>query len=387
MRKYPIAVAAMAAFVGSASAQSSVTVYGLVDLSIANTKGGSRLGGNSVTELMDGVVYGPGSRWGLRVSEELGSGLKANVVLESGFGADTGGQTQGTSNLGVSSRLFGRQAFVSLASASLGELRMGRQYTMSDEWLSTTNPFGNTTVTNPGSAVSTGGTNPAARSNKLPLFVDPPRVDNAVQYISPTFGGFRVQAMVAAGEGTLAGGTAPAGTIVPRYEALKAQYTNGPLNLGLAYEQNRNGSVAGTHDKISMVGANYDFGAFKVLGGYQRAKELTIGGVAYSGVPSFSNVVPANSANAGFALDELKAYTVGIAVPFGPTTFGVNYTRVKYENATNTLDANLGKIGVGAVYSLSKLTSLYAAAAVATGDLKDSIQEKRVVQFGLRKAF
>jgi predicted porin len=323
----------------------------------------------------------------LRVSEDFGSGLKANVVLESGFSADTGGQTQGTSNLGVSSRLFGRQAFVSLASASLGELRMGRQYTMSDEWLSITNPFGNTTVTNPGSAVSTGGTNPAARSNKLPLFVDPPRVDNSVQYISPTFGGFRVQAMVAAGEGTLAGGSVPPGTIVPRYEALKAQYTNGPLNLGVAYEQNRNGSVAGTHDKISMVGGNYDFGAFKVLGGYQRAKGLTLGGVAYSGVPSFSNVVPANSANAGFPLDEIKAYTVGVAVPFGQTTLGVNYTRVKYENATNTLDATLGKIGVGAVYSLSKQASLYAAAAIATGDLKDSIQEKRVVQFGLRKAF
>jgi predicted porin len=68
-------------------------------------------------------------------------------------------------------------------------------------------------------------------------------------------------------------------------------------------------------------------------------------------------------------------------------TLGAAYTRVRYSNVHDTLSATLGKVAVGATYGLSKLTTLYAAASVANGDLKDSIQEKRAVQIGLRKAF
>ncbi|WP_028999970.1 porin [Azohydromonas australica] len=386
MKKSLIAITVMAAFATTASAQSSVTLYGLVDLSVINTKGGSRVGGNSVTELLDGVAYGPGSRWGLRVSEDLGSGLKANVVLESGFGADTGAQTQGTSNLGIASRLFGRQAFVSLASASLGELRLGRQYALHDEVNAVNNPFGSTTVLTPTYPVSTGGTNPAARSVKLPFFVDGPRVDNAVQYISPTFAGFRAQAMVAASEGQANTITTP-NSVVPRYEAVKLSYFKGPINVAVSYDQNRNGSIPGTHDKVLNIAANYDFGMAKVFAGYQLSKELTPIGMAYSGVPSFNNIVPANSTTGAFPLDELKGYIVGVAVPIGSTTLGAVYTRVKYSNVGDTLSADLGKFAVGATYGLSKQTTLYAAASVANGDLKDSIQEKRAIQVGLRKAF
>lgn len=386
MKKSVIAIAVMAACAGTASAQSSVTVYGLVDLSVINTKGGSRVGGNSVTELLDGVAYGPGSRWGIRVAEDLGSGLKANVVLESGFASDTGGLTQGTSNLGLSSRLFGRQAFVSLASVSLGELRLGRQYALHDEVNAVNNPFGSTTVLTPTYPVSTGGTNPAARSVRLPFFVDGPRVDNAVQYISPSFAGFRAQAMVAASEGQANAITTP-NSVVPRYEAVKLGYFKGPVNVAISYDQNRNGSIAGTHDKVLNIAANYDFGMARVFGGYQRSKELTPIGMAYSGVPSFNNIVPANAATGAFPLDELKGYIVGVAVPIGATTLGAAYTRVRYSNADNTLGATLGKVAVGATYGLSKLTTLYAAASVANGDLKDSIQEKRAIQLGLRKAF
>ena len=385
-RSLPV-LAVLGAFAGAASAQSSVVLFGLVDLSVANTRGGSRLGGNNVTELLDGVAYGPGSRWGMRVTEDLGADLKAYVLLEAGFGADTGAQTQGNSNLGVASRVFGRQSFIALISPTFGEIRLGRQYALHDEALAQNNPFGSTTVTGPGYYPSTSGTNPAARTGKLPFFVDSPRIDNAVHYISPSFGGFRVQAMVAAGEGTVSGASTPAGTIVPRYEALKGSYANGPVVVALAYDQNRNGSVAGTHDKVLTLSANYDFGRIKILGGYQHTRDITLGGFAYSGVPSFTNVVPLNSATAAFTLDKIKAYTVGLAAPFGATLLGVNYTNVRYENSTNTVDANLGRFGIGAVHQLSKLTSLYAAASVATGDLKDSIQEKRVVQVGLRKAF
>src|SRR5689334_4420243 len=76
-------------------------------------------GSGSVAKVSNGGLSP--SRWGLRGSEDLGSGLKAAFVLESGFSPDTGVSLQG-------GRLFGRQAFVSLASAGAGEIRLGRQY-------------------------------------------------------------------------------------------------------------------------------------------------------------------------------------------------------------------------------------------------------------------
>jgi predicted porin len=284
--------------------------------------------------------------------------------------------------------LFGRQAYVSLASATWGEFRLGRQYTFNDEVNVFNNPFSNNLLLYPGYYSSTGGISPATRTNRLVLFVDSPRIDNAAQYLSPSFGGFRAQFMVAAGEGTPNGQPGAAVSVVPRYEAVKGSYVQGPVSAAVSYEQNRVSGV-GTSNKVWTVAANYNFGRVKIMGGYQDAKRLTSYGLAYYGFPTNPslNIVPANSATAAFPLDSLKAATIGVAVPVGNMTLGANYIRVKYENAPGTLDATLGKFGIGALYSLSKTTSLYAAASMSTGDLKDSIQEKRAYQVGLRKVF
>jgi predicted porin len=332
------------------------------------------LAGQSLNRLADGGVTGPGSRWGLRVSEDLGSGLKANVVLESGFSADTGVSSQG-------GRLFGRQASVSLASSSLGELRLGRQYILHDEVMQLNNPFVNTLILYPGAVVVT------LPTGTIQMFVDAPRIDNAVHYISPTFGGFRAQAMVAPGEG-----------LVDRYQGLKGSYANGPLNLALSYEQSKarvgtaGVSAAGdTVNKIWEVGGNYDFGAFKLFAGYQNGKDLT---------PGSSGIVTAPAAAGGVGTQlatltlpgltgpatKLKAYTVGASMPVGAATIGVNYTRSQFENAAGA-DRTLGRIGLGATYSLSKQTTVYSAIGVHNGDLKEFMNEKTLFQVGLRKAF
>lgn len=359
MKKSLIALAALGAFAGAASAQSSVTLYGLVDLSYQFTKQGDLLGGDDINKLTDGTAYGPGSRWGLRVSEDLGSGLKANVVLESGFNADDGTGAQGA--------LFGRQAFVSLASASLGEVRLGRQYTLHDEVQVLNNPFGNSTVLNPGAGAfgNTTGTL-TVPGGRIPLFIDAVRQNNAVQYISPSFAGFRVQAMVAAGEG-----------VAHRYQGVKGTYAQGPLNVALSYEQSDSG-VADVN-KIVSLGANYDFGVAKVFAGYQQGKDLAAG-VGFAG----SLAVPAVGGVA-FTANELKAFTVGASVPFGAFTVGANYTKSQLE--AGALDRDLAKAGVVATYSLSKLTTIYTGYAQAFGDLKDAVHEKQVFQLGLRKAF
>lgn len=367
MKKSLIALAALGAFAGAASAQSSVTLYGLVDLSYQYTKAGDLRGGDNVSKLTDGTAYGPGSRWGLRVQEDLGSGLKANVVLESGFNADDGTGAQGA--------LFGRQAFISLASATAGEVRLGRQYTLHDEVQALNNPFGNSTVLNPGAGAfgNTTGT-VAAGATRVPLFIDAVRQNNAIQYISPSFGGFRLQGMVALDEST------GAGTGADRYQGLKATYAQGPLNVALSYEQSKDRDVTaggGNVNKIASLGANYDFGVAKVFAGYQQGKDLAAG-VGFAG----SLTVPGLTGPA----TKLKAFTVGASVPFGAFTVGANYTKSQLENAAGA-ERDLGKAGIVATYSLSKLTTIYTGYAQALGDLKEDVLEKQVFQLGLRKAF
>jgi predicted porin len=101
---------------GIAHAQSSVTLYGLIDAGIVYTTNQS--GGHEV-QMLNSIAQG--SRWGLRGAEDLGGGLKAIFTLESGFTPSNGG-------LGQGGLLFGRQAFVGLSSRQYGTITMGRQY-------------------------------------------------------------------------------------------------------------------------------------------------------------------------------------------------------------------------------------------------------------------
>ena len=359
MKKSLLVLVGLGAFASAAFAQSSVTLFGLVDLGIHHLRSGdlSALKGESLTRVSDGVVYGPGSRWGIRVKEDLGSDVTAAVLLESGFSADTG-------TLGQGGRAFGRQAFISVASATAGELRLGRQYVLHDETQAVTNPGGNTTVLNPGGAYT-------LPTGTFPLFIDAPRIDNTLHYLSPIFGGFRLQAMVGLGEGTQ-----------DRYQGVKASYAKGPLVVAASYEQSDalTPSPGGpsTVNKILEAGGNYDFGPFKLFGGFQQGKNLTNGVGTQIGtltMPGLSG--PAN---------QLKAATLGTSMPLGAANLMVNYTRSRFGDASGQ-DVSIGRFGMGVTYAFSKQTSIYGAFAIASGDLKDDINEKQIVQFGLRKAF
>jgi predicted porin len=114
--KTTITAAGLVAVAATASAQSSLTLYGVVDLGIRYVKNGNA----SVTSLASGGNNT--SRIGLRGSEDLGDGLRAGFQLESGLNADTGTPQD-------SSRFWNRRSTVSLL-RSLGELRLGRAYTV-----------------------------------------------------------------------------------------------------------------------------------------------------------------------------------------------------------------------------------------------------------------
>lgn len=351
-------LATLSCLAAAASAQ-TVTIYGLVDLGLQHLRSGDAApnAGASLTRLADGTLYGPGSRLGFRVLEDLGGGMRAGTVMENGFFADTGALAQG-------GRFLGRQCFIFLAN-EWGELRMGRQYMLADEVLPYTSPVGGLTVLNPGSPYT-------YAAGTMPIFIDPNRLDNTVHYLTPMFGGFRLQAMVAPGEG-----------VNDRYQALKASYTKGPINVAVAYEQSKARVVPpggeSTVNKIFEAGANYDFGVFRLYGGYQQAKDMTTG----IGTQVGTLTLPGLKGPVG----EMKSYNVGASMPLGVVTFVTNYARARYTSNASGLDAGVSRYGFGATYNFSKQTAVYGMVALAGGDLRNNVNEKQIYQLGLRKAF
>ncbi|MFT3956906.1 MAG: porin [Piscinibacter sp.] len=353
----PLSLAAMA---GAAHAQSSVTLYTLLDVNVSHYSAGSQSGAGSVWKMQDGTVNGlNGSRWGIRTSEDLGGGLRANVLAEAGLLADTGSAAQG-------GRAFGRQVYVALSQAGVGEVRLGRQYILEDSVMALTNPFANALVSNPSTSVNNAGRN-------LPLWLNAPRADNVVQLQTASLGGFMLAAQVAPGEGT-----------ADRFQGVRLAYAGGPLNAALSYEMNKSRSTGDTTNKSLTIGANYDFGVLKLMGGLQRNSDLATGSGNGAAV-GVSNLVVTGASS--LTMTDLNGYTIGAEIPVGTATvLGVNYTGVKYESATGQ-SLTLGKAALTARYGLSKNTFLYTGVSMATGDLKNYIAEKTVVQAGMRAAF
>jgi predicted porin len=128
MKKSLLALAALTAFAGVASAQSSVTLFGVVDLNARNVKNGSA--GSLKTLSTDGLAS---TRFGVRGVEDLGGGLRAGFWLEAGFGADTAagasaGADASGNRIGTGGLVFNRRATLSLL-GGFGEVRLGRDYT------------------------------------------------------------------------------------------------------------------------------------------------------------------------------------------------------------------------------------------------------------------
>ena len=179
MKKTLIAMAALGAMAGVAHAQSSVTLYGLVDAYIGQTSSqvDSTIPASRVAKLKQNVVNGNGqnnSRWGMRGTEDLGGGMKGLFVLEGGFQPDTGA-FQIISNQGGA--LFGRQAWVGL-SGGFGTVGLGRQYPAYDDLRAATNMVYDSNFATTGTVWGTGLRDYQNRSS------------NAIRYTSPDFAGF-----------------------------------------------------------------------------------------------------------------------------------------------------------------------------------------------------
>jgi len=315
----------------SALAQSSVTIYGVIDAGVGVVENGNARS----TQLMSGVANG--SRLGFRGIEDLGGGLRATFVLENGFAADNGSVTQG----GV---FFGRQSFVGLSSTSGWSLTAGRHNSPLNTSMITADPFnwqyfGNTVGTGLGVHESPGET-PASGG-----WQGNSRVNNSVlgKY---TYGPVSAELMRGFGdENTKGNGELWSGGVT---------YASGPWLITAAYgsfKQFAGSTVAGADPQTEsqyVVGASYDFKVVKVSAGY------------YQFNPSNANRTPGAPNALDPRFDKGSTYWIGARAPLPFGVLLVNVMKSTYEYATRA-DGEGVTFGAAYEYLLSKRTSLYAS--------------------------
>ena len=234
MKKSLIALAVLAAS-GAAMAQSSVTLYGVVDANLTWEDNGA----TSVTRMDTGRLNG--SRWGLKGSEDLGGGMSAIFTLESGFNPDTGAQAD-------AARFFNRQSFVGFVSG-FGTVKLGRQMTPVYANAATFDSFNNALAGDSASLFQYSGS----------------RTDNVISY-SYAASGFRGEVQYGLGE--VAGNNSAS-----RMIGGVLGYKMGPVDVVLTYEDTKNATNTGS-SKVTLLGGNYDFGVVKAFAAYSSEKGL-----------------------------------------------------------------------------------------------------------------
>ncbi|MCX7257745.1 MAG: porin [Polaromonas sp.] len=335
MKKSLIALAVLASS-GAAMAQSSVTLYGLVDAAVAHTSA-TDAAGNKTNQNRVESSGANNSRWGLKGTEDLGNGLKANFVLEAGFNTDTGTDAQ---TVGAAGTAFGRQAFVGL-SGDFGAVTLGRQYTAYDALRAATNNLYDTNV----------ATTNTVWGNAVAGYAN--RVSNSIAYTSPVFSGVSGAAVVALGEDK--SNTNP----VSQNNSLHIKYANGPVLAGYAFQEEKTGT---TTSKYNLLAGSYDFGVAKLTGGFNMAKQ-------------------------GTAKD--KEFQVGVSAPVGAAATvaaGYSYSKGQVAGVTTVKGSGLSLLGT---YSLSKRTTAYAGLnAMKFKDGADNTTGKSsMVAVGVRHTF
>jgi predicted porin len=297
MKKSLIALAVMGAFSSAAMAQSNVTVYGLIDLSVNYTTN-QDAAGHSVWSLGDsnaptgagdgGQGAMSGSRIGFKGEEDLGGGNKALFKMESGFTANNGQSDQ-------QGQLFGRQEYVGLANKDMGQITFGRQYGIMTDLAFDFDPLG------VGNYVA----------NEWEVFLFGVRFDNTIWYKNQV-GPVQVNVQYSMGGQT---GSTSEGTTA----GFSVKYNQGPLGLAGAYQNSTDaksntlavGSLDGTYN-FGPATVFLDYYHIKTDGGFAKAPSLSGGSLANTSI--FIN----NSANATDRKDQL--WTLGLAYNFTPST-------------------------------------------------------------------
>lgn len=380
MKKTLLAAALVAGFAGAAQAETSVTLYGIIDTGIGyNQVKGDDVAGGKATRV--GVINGvqSGSRWGMKGNEDLGNGLRAVFQLEGGFDSSTGAMAQGGNGL---NRIFGRQATVGLAGDSWGELDLGRQTNIASKYLGgVIDPFNN------GFGQANLGMSFTA-ANTL-------RYDNMVLYQTPNFSGFQFGLGYAfSTSGNQAWKYSDADDSNNRAITTGLRYANGPISAALTYDRFDNDSIDGSAVSEWAIGGAYNFEIVKVgLGFGQTRNGLFQTQGPGAGVTNGVTDLPASS-SAMVKLDGLKvnSYLVSLTAPIGNGAILASW-QMADPGSTAGAFTNSGSsskqqsYSLGYTYNLSKRTNLYAYGSYANHLYFENDLKSTAVGVGIRHMF
>lgn len=411
MKKTLLAAALTVGLFGVAQAETSVTLYGVVDegLGYNHTTGTNEFlkaqGKNgSVNSTKYGLQAGNdyGSRWGLKGVEDLGNGLNVVFQLESGFDENTGESAQG-------GRLFGRHATIGFQNDSWGRIDFGRMTNVASNYVGTFDPMAASFLNaNAGTSFSSANTY---------------RVDNMIMYQTPNISGFNF----AIGYSFNANGSVANGT--QHYSESDAnsklfttglKYANGPIAAALTYDQLNVGSHTSSSghakgesyydadtkamafgtgvtydDSVNVsewnIGGSYDFEVVKAYLAFGQLRNgILNGGASSTGAYNANNGDPVTLAGEGF---KANSYLVGLSAPVGAGQIMASW---QYSSASRSdskvkdtlhLDSNQSIYGLAYRYPLSKRTTMYAYGSYTQHALYQNDLKTTQVGVGFRHSF
>lgn len=343
MKKSLLAAAITGTLACAASAQSTVTLSGIVDAWVGQTT--TRVGtGPAITDTVVESGGAQASRWKLLGSEDLGGGLRANFLLDQGFALDTGNvSTVSKSNIG-----FNRGAYLGLA-GGFGEVRGGRMLSAYDALRGSTNHVYDSGFASTGQVWGAGttaanGLAAVAGSDYLA------RGNNTLMYITPKFGAFSGSVSFSADEGLATA------TSAPRTLAGHVKYEAGPARIGYSYQTER---YTTGDNNFHLIAGNYNFGPAKMVGAIQRQTDERIAGDQNS-----------------------NEWELGLDMPFGLATVAVGYASAVTKNAGATVTDAHG-ISLFGTYNLSKRTRLYTGYRKINVDRADGSSASQASRWGM----
>jgi predicted porin len=372
MKKSLLAVAAIGAFASAAQAQSSVTVYGIVD---AGLSASNRYIAGTSTQTQSTAAGGQesSSRLGFKGSEDLGGGRSAIFTAEMGLNPAKN-NFSGSTNVYNSTTFDNRQTFVGIKDNALGQVTFGRQYTLTHNTITNTDTMGGNNIIGGTTYVGGNSTSDYASTPTYGNSAYIVRLSETAAYESPTFMG--AKAMLQASTNKKNSNTTqtnPNDTVsfgldwsyqkarlLASNSINKVNQTASSTTADAGLAQQLYVGANNLKQTETAVGATYDFGIVKVFANYLQTKlEGTIGTTTLS-------------------QGKRTAEEIGVAVPYGQfmirAKYGAGSSNMSSATtlATNSISAssfNFRGFQTGVDYNMSKRTNLYAIYGRASGDL------------------
>jgi hypothetical protein len=398
MKKTLLAAALLAGFAGAASAQSSVTLYGILDAGISFKNVKYSNGPVDINSSQFGMQYGTqsGNRFGFKGVEDMGSGNRLTFQLENGFDIGNGTAGQG-------SRLFGRQAWFGVENDAWGFARMGRQQNFATDYFAAIDPF----------ALGFGQANMGLAFGSA----NTDRLSNSLKYQTPTMGGFTAGVMYSFSNGmdgfylnNPKTGTAITSsgsaynfdsTNNQRQISLGAKYANGPIYVSASWDKIYgpnliNGGSPDASPSEWNLGGSYDFQVVKLAlaygqtrGGFMSGQgNAGATGATLGGVPAFGGGIGTSTifdSNWG-----VNSYLIGLTAPIGGASkVFASWTGLMPN--TNMQDAysasNQSAYNLGYTYDFTKRTNMYAYVSYVNNYATVDGLKSTVLGLGLRHQF